>query len=58
MSLLTFSPEANRLTRDNIVVPAHLPDALVTALEVKARAEFADRTGTTLTGGSIKKAKN
>ncbi len=58
MSLLTFSPEANRLSRNNIVSPPHIPDATITAQEARARAEFADRTGATLSGGTIKKGKS
>lgn len=58
----TFSPEANYLTRDNIVHPlSNLPgtqgDARITAEEAKARAEYLARTGVTLSGGSIKKGK-
>lgn len=52
------SPEANYLTRDNIVVPSHIPAAEVTAMEARARAEIGGRAGTTVTSGSIKKAKN
>lgn len=54
----TTCPEANYLTRDNIVVPVHLPPALVTEMETRARAEIGARNGTTVTSGSIKKAKN
>jgi hypothetical protein len=54
----TTCPEANYLTRDNIVVPAHYPAALVTEMETRARAEIGARNGTTVTSGSIKKAKN
>jgi hypothetical protein len=57
MSALTYSPEANYLTRTNIVHQGGplVPTATITALEARARAEFADRTGTTLTGDTIKK---
>jgi hypothetical protein len=57
MSALTYSPEANYLSRTNIVHqggPA-VPAAEISALEARARTEFAVRTGATLTGGSIKK---
>ena len=63
MSIETFSPEANYLTRTNIVHPlSNLPgtqgDARITAQEVRARAEAAERRGvTSVTGGSIKKGK-
>jgi hypothetical protein len=62
MSVETYSPEANYLTRSNIVHPlSNLPgtqgDARITALETRARNEYADRTGLTLTGGTIKKGK-
>lgn len=52
------NPEANYLTRDNIVVPAHIPAAEVAAMEARARAEIGLRSGATVSSGSIKKAKN
>lgn len=62
MSIDTFSPEANYLTRNNIVHPlSNLPgtqgDARIAAEEAKARAEASTRTGLTVSGGSIKKGK-
>ena len=58
----TFSPEANYLTRTNIVHPAsNLPgtqgDAIVAAAEAAARTEASVRHGVTITGGSIRKGK-
>jgi hypothetical protein len=64
----TSSPEANYLTRNNIVHPAsNLPgttgDAMVTAAEtagrndIQARLAYASGVAATVTGGSIKKGK-
>ena len=58
----TSSPEANYLTRNNIVHPlSNLPgtqgDVHVAAAEVRARADIAARGGISVTGGSIKKGK-
>ena len=63
MSVDTFSPEANYLTRNNIVHPlSNLPgtqgDAAIAAAEAKARQDIADRKGVTATGGTIKKARS
>lgn len=62
MSVETFSPEANYLTRNNIVHPlSNLPgtqgDARIAAEEVAARAEASLRHGVTVTGGAIRKGK-
>lgn len=57
MTVLTFSPEANYLSRNNIVAPKHLTAAKLAADESRARAEFQDRVGLSLTGGSIAKEK-
>ena len=53
----TSSPEANYLTRANIVVPAHYTAARITEMEAAARATIAERHGiSSVSGGSIKKA--
>lgn len=57
MSLHTFSPEANYLTRDNIVHPRSSNAAVVAADEARARTEISQRTGLTVSGGSIKKER-
>lgn len=62
MSEHVTSPEAVYLTRSNIVHPAsNLPgtqgDAQVAAAEAAARADITLRTGTTVSGGAIKKGK-
>jgi hypothetical protein len=64
----TCSPEANYLTRNNIVHPlSNLPgtqgDAEIAAQEARARAElsarkaYASGVASAVTGGSIKKGK-
>ena len=62
MSVHSFSPEANYLSRNNIVHPAsNLPgtqgDAVVAAAETAARAEASQRLGVTVSGGAIRKGK-
>jgi hypothetical protein len=68
MSIETHSPEANYITRDNIVHPlSNLPgtqgDLYVAAAEAKGRLDIQNRlsasgaTAITAAGGSIKKGK-
>ena len=56
MTPLTYSPEANYLSRNNIVVPVTVVAGRVTAMAAAARVEFNERTGLTLTNGTIDKA--
>jgi hypothetical protein len=57
MALPTGTPEANYFARNNIVVPVHIPAAEIAAMETRARADIAARSGGgAVTGGSIKKA--
>lgn len=62
MTVSTFSPEANYLTRTNIVHPASnagtaAGDATIAAAEVAARADSTARLGVTVSGGTIKKGR-
>lgn len=60
MSVETCSPEANYLTRNNIVHAdsAFIPAATLTAKEAAGRAEMAARNGiASVSGGSITKGK-
>lgn len=61
MSLPTYSPEANYLSRSNIVHPQSnrgaAGDGAVAVAEAKARQDIADRQGVTVSGGSIRKGR-
>lgn len=61
MTKITTSPEAAYLTSPNIVHPdsnrGTAGDARVAADETAARADIQNRTGTVVSGGSIKKGR-
>lgn len=55
--MLTYSEDANRITRSNIVVPVTTLAADVTARQTAVRLEIAARENlSTVTGGTILRA--
>lgn len=55
--MLTYSEDANRITRTNIVVPVTVLAADVTARQTAVRLEIAARENlSTVTGGTILRA--